>query len=132
MAGSTQVVSDSWRVRGTAADVSCRGARGTAEGLSTDNSTGRDRKRPEKASQSSTMEAPRRRGSPRNRYGVAKVRWPLRVAWSAAEADAPRRATAPAPPCPPHLLCIYRAAQPAHPGMQGCRRCHGRRHLPTM
>lgn len=45
MAGSTQVVSDSWRVRATAADVSCRGARGTAAGLSTDNSTGNGRRR---------------------------------------------------------------------------------------
>ncbi|CAH0603303.1 unnamed protein product [Chrysodeixis includens] len=63
----------------------------------------------------STMEAARRRGSPRNRYAVAKVRWPLRAVWSAAEADAPRPARR--APRSPHLLCIYRAAQPA----QGCR-----------
>lgn len=37
----------------------------------------------------STMEAARRRGSPRNRYAVAKVRWPLRAVLNAAEADAP-------------------------------------------
>lgn len=67
----------------------------------------------------STMEAARRRGSPRNRYGVAKVRWPLRAVWSAAEADAPRPARVPRPARPPHLLCIYRAAQPAQPGDAG-------------
>lgn len=67
----------------------------------------------------STMEAARRRGSPRNRYGVAKVRWPLRAVWSAAEADAPRPARVPHPARPPHLLCIYRAAQPAQPGDAG-------------
>lgn len=68
----------------------------------------------------STMEAAaRRRGSPRNRYGVAKVRWPLRAVWIAAEADAPRPARRTRLARPPHLLCIYRAAQPAQPGDAG-------------
>lgn len=68
----------------------------------------------------STMEAAaRRRGSPRNRYGVAKVRWPLRAVWSAAEADASCPARLASPARLPHLLCIYRAAQPAETGDAG-------------
>lgn len=86
------------------------------------------RKRPAKASQPSTMEAAaRRRGSPRNRYAaVAKVRWPLRAARSAAEADAPCPARPSAAPRH-HTCCVFIARQ-----SRGCRdACHGRRHLAT-
>lgn len=62
---------------------------------------------------------PRRRGSPRNRYTVAKVRWPLRAVWIAAEADAPCPARPAIPARLPHLLCIYRAVQPWPTGDAG-------------
>lgn len=64
-----------------------RGGRGAGPSQKSDRAeAGNGRRRHPRPS---TMEAARRRGSPRNRYAVAKVRWPLRAVWSAAEADAP-------------------------------------------
>lgn len=94
---------------------SCRTCPDAGQGRGGPQTTqGRGRKRPEKASQPSTMEAAGRRGSPRNRYGVAKVRWPLRAVWSALQ----RRM--PAPPARRHTCCVFIARRSRRPGMQGC------------